>query len=213
MRNKKENKLKVSAVGYPLLFLFLFIFIFSFTSVSAFGYNSDSKILNIGTFNQGQPVNLIQSCDNCTYVNITKLRLPNGTLLNLNKEMEQDGVFYNYSLNTSLTTQIGEYQVSGVGDENGLNNTWFYDFNVNGGNSIFFIIGFILAFGITGFGLKMKHEWITLAGTFLMLILGIYTSFNGIGIFKNNLTTAISYITILLGLGLGFETLRELTYY
>lgn len=213
MVSKKENNLKTSVKDYSLLFLFLFLFLFSFISVSAFGYNSNSKILNIGVFSQGQQINLIQSCNNCSYVNISKLRLPNGTFININKNMEKNGVFYNYSLNKNYTTKTGEYQVSGVGDENGVENTWFYNFDIKGGDITFFIIVFILAFGITTWGLSIKHEWITLAGTFLMVILGLYTLINGIGMYQNNLTKAISYITLLIGLGLGFETLREITYY
>ena len=211
MRKQQENNSKFLLKCYSLLFLFLFIFSLNF--VSSFGYNSDSTILNMGEFSQGKEILLIQSCGKCSNINITNIRLPDGSFLNINKPMTKNGSMYTYSLNSNYTYQIGTYQVNGIGDENGIDSVWFYELNVGGGDIIFFIIGFLLAFGITFWGLKIKHEWITLAGCFLMLILGIYTSFNGIGIYKNDFTNVISYITLLIGLGLGFETLREITYY
>ena len=36
---------------------------------------------------------------------------------------------------------------------------------------------------------------------------------NGIGDFQTNMTKTISYITLLIGLGIGFETLREILNY
>jgi len=182
------------------IFLIIGMFLLSLTFVSA---------ESIGTFHQGQAFNITNYCQDggCTGIDLISIQSPNGTSQIINQPMTMIGQKGFYEFNSS---EIGTYYFTTTAS-NGITNV--DSFNIDGGNPIFFIIAFILAFGITGFGLKIKHEWVTLAGTFLMLILGIYTSLNGIGIYKNNLTTAISYITILLGLGLGFETLRELTYY
>ena len=110
----------------------------------------------------------------------------------------------------SDTAQIGTYYFTTTGS-NGITNT--DSFEISGGNIAFFIIAFILFFGITFYGIKIKHEWVTLIGCFGLLILGIYTSFNGVDSFKNSLTDIISYVTIAIGLGVGFEALRKITYY
>lgn len=164
---------------------------------------------SIGTFKQGDTFNITNYCQDggCTGINLISVQYPDGTTQVINEAMTMVGQtgFYEFS-----SYKIGTHYFTTTGS-NGITNTDSFD--ISGGDSIFFIIGFLLAFGITFWGLKIKHEWITLAGCFLMLILGIYTSFNGIGIYKNDFTNAISYITLLIGLGLGFETLREITYY
>lgn len=194
------------------IFVCLLISLFSFNFISAsFGYDSDSTPLKLGTFKQGETIDLIQTCSNCTYNNITKIKLANGTLLNVNGEMTKDGTFYNYTL-SGYTDFIGEYIVNGIGDLDGEEEVWSYVFEIKGGNLGFFILVFILFYGLTLYGIKVKHEWVSLVGCFGLVMLGVYTSFNGIDLYKNDLTNVISYITLGIGLGVGFEALREITY-
>ncbi len=206
-----KNDLGKSRI-FPRFIFGFFIFLFFFSFTSAFGYVSDSTILDFGTFNQGERINLIQTCPNCSFNNITKIKLPDGSLLNINSAMTKSGTFYNYSLIGNFTTQIGEYRVYGVGNPNGIDDVWVYKFSVSGGNQTFFIIVFLLFFGLTFYGIKIKNPWITLIGSFGISILGVYVSFNGIGLYKNSLTETVSYIVIAMGLGLGFESVREIIY-
>ncbi|MFA6074088.1 MAG: hypothetical protein WC758_08275 [Candidatus Woesearchaeota archaeon] len=64
---------------------------------------------------QGECIMLDQSCDTCTYVNITYVSYPNNTGENVNYEMTKEGTkfFYNFC-NTSLT---GTYHITLQGDK------------------------------------------------------------------------------------------------
>lgn len=89
-----------------LLTIIIGMFLFSLASVSA--------IDNIGTFQTETSFDLIQFCDSCTYVNISGIQLPNGTLQNLNEEMTKTGYNYNYTYSTSTA---GDYVYSVCGDK------------------------------------------------------------------------------------------------
>lgn len=209
---KREIRKKFALPSKFILVSLFFLFIFSLNSISAFGYNSDpTGILNVGSFPQNSNINLIQTCANCSFTNITTIQTPNG-LININSKMTKSGTFYTYVFTSNNTIPIGTYIVNGVGDENGINAVWSYSFNVNGGNLGFFILAFLVFYGITFFGLYKKNEWIALVGSIGLLLLGMFTSFNGVDVYKNDLTKALSYITLAIGLGIGFESLREITY-
>lgn len=60
------------------------------------------------TIQQSTPIELIQTCNNCTYCNITKITNQNGTFLR-NLTMQQDGTSYNYTLNSTYTQVLGLY--------------------------------------------------------------------------------------------------------
>lgn len=184
-----------------LLFLTFSIFLISIISASP------------GTYKQGQSIRLEQTCADCSSINITSIINPDGDQIVGNVEMTKDGSVFNYSLNGSLTYLIGTYRISGIGDPSGTDEIWTYPFEVKGGILGFFIVAFVLFYGLSFYGLKIRNEWITLIGCFGLTILGIYTSFNGIDLYKNDLTSVISYVTIAVGLGLGFQALREITYY
>lgn len=66
-------------------------------------------------------VELQQTCDNCTYVNLTSVTYPNSTSVYFNKAMTKNGVKYNYSF--CDTTPIGSYLFSVLGDKNGVADT------------------------------------------------------------------------------------------
>ena len=184
-----------------LLTMILGIFLFSFSFVSA---------ESIGTFKQGSTINITNYCRDggCSGIDLISIKYPDGTTSSINEAMIMDGQTGYYQF--SNTYQIGTYYFTTTGS-NGITNT--DSFEISGGNTGFFVIIFLVFFGLTFYGLRIKHEWITLAGCFGLTLLGLYTSFNGIGMYKNDLTQAISYITLLVGLGLGFETLREITYF
>lgn len=88
--------------------LFLSMFLISFTSA----------LDNLGTFEVDKEFNLMQICfDSCTYVNLTSVQYPNGTLKNYNNAMDQNGYNFNYSFSTNLT---GNYYYTVCGDKDGV---------------------------------------------------------------------------------------------
>ncbi len=97
--------------------MFLGMFLFSFASAA---------IEEIGPFKQGETVELIQNCDDCTYNNITTILTANGSLLRINAGMEQDGSFYNLSFNDKKFYPLGKYYVNGIGDPGGVKASWAY---------------------------------------------------------------------------------------
>lgn len=112
---KMKNKILI-------MFIFgMFLLSLNFTSATQ---------QTLGTFKQGQQVNLIQTCATCTFNNITYVILPNSTIINFNVLMTKDNTFYNYTLNSSYTNLIGRYYVDGVGDLGGVNTVWNYYFEI-----------------------------------------------------------------------------------
>jgi len=145
----------------------------------------------IGPFKQGVSANLIQTCNDCTFNNVTTILLGDKTLLVLNVPMQIDssGTFYNYTLNSTYTSSFGTYEVCGVGDDsNGAN--WCYDFDVtaNGlaqstpqglGSAayLFLMIILMFVFGFMGFKLaKSQNLWIF--GIFFMFLSVIFLVYN-----------------------------------
>jgi len=64
----------------------------------------------LGTFKQNTDVDLIQTCNNCTYCNITSIKYPGGDNILTNVAMTKDETYYNYTLNESYTSEVGQYK-------------------------------------------------------------------------------------------------------
>lgn len=190
-RERRTKGQTVKGLSLSSLSLFFFLFLISFTSAQT--YNQESIIdLKIST--------------NLTNCNLT-VAYPDSSNLVFEVPMSINKGYANYTL--APLTEIGIYQYfSECGS-----GTFEVTSGTNDGSITLFIFLYILFYGITILGLIKKHEWITLGGCFGLLIIGIYTGINGFDIYKNELTNIISYITLLIGLGLGFETLIEITNY
>jgi hypothetical protein len=99
---------------------------------------------SLGTFRNGDCVTLIQTCNNCTFANITSVIYPNSTVSLSDQDMTQTGTYFFYSYcDTSLN---GIYIVTGLGDPDGEVAVWNYDFSItpNGedasvGKAVFYI--------------------------------------------------------------------------
>jgi len=63
----------------------------------------------LGTYQEETDVDLIQTCNNCTYCNLTSIKYPNGTNILTNIEMIQDGTYFNYLLDGGNTSTVGTY--------------------------------------------------------------------------------------------------------
>ena len=83
----------------------------------------------LGTFKQGDCMQMIQSHGNTTYNNISFVyQINNATLYNISAKMTKVGTFYNYTF--CNTSAVGEYIVNGFGDPDGEKTTWTYNFEV-----------------------------------------------------------------------------------
>jgi len=65
---------------------------------------------SLGTFQENTEVDLIQTCNNCTYCNLTSIKYPNGTNAFTNVEMTKDNTYFNYTFNETYTSTVGEYK-------------------------------------------------------------------------------------------------------
>lgn len=93
---------------------------------------------------------LIQTCDNCTYCNVTMVSWPNETIALTNQEMTENLKTYNYTLDADYTEPIGQY-------------TWCYDC----GNSEEALTGCI-DFDVTYTGHELTSA---MATTYIVLLL------------------------------------------
>lgn len=85
-------------------------------------------ISTLGTFKSGEAIDLIQTCSNCSYINVSSVTAPNSTIIVQDAVMSKNGVLFNYSMNGQET--IGIYNVCGEGDLDGETTVWCYDFEV-----------------------------------------------------------------------------------
>jgi hypothetical protein len=71
---------------------------------------------DLGTFAQNDCVTLYQSCDDCTFVNLTSVKQPNQTQI-IEQEMTNFG--YDFTYEYCNTSQIGGYKYNVCGDKGG----------------------------------------------------------------------------------------------
>lgn len=90
----------------------------------------------LGTFKKGESIDLIQTCEDCTYVNITSILYPNNSQAIGQVAMTRDGTYFNYTLTPNYTDTSGVYVVNGLGDEGGSNTVWRYTFEVTSAGRI-----------------------------------------------------------------------------
>lgn len=118
---------------------------------------ASATIETLGTFKKGSRINLIQTCSNCTFNNITlTIYIPNSTvILNGQFAMTRNGTLYNYTLNANQSLMVGRHVVTGFGNPNNVTTIWNYDYYVtqNGddlttGTSLLYIFILVLSSGM-----------------------------------------------------------------
>ena len=149
----------------------------------------DAEIESLGSVKQNDCIELIQSCSNCTFTNITSVVYPNKTKIVLGELMTKQGVEYNYSF--CKTSIIGNYIVNGFSDVDGINTVWGYDFDVTGNGKpkpagsivVLFTLCFlvIISFMLYQFILSIGHfASLDLDAVDLAKTMGIYFSIIGL---------------------------------
>lgn len=142
-KHKKNTRLeRQGATIFILLIVSSIIFISGIAS---------AQTTSLGIFKQGECINLVQSCSNCTTNIITNVLYPNSSIAMGTVTMSTtDSLYYNYTF--CNTTALGQYLVNGYGDVDGVNTNWVYDFTVSmngkGVPSELVIVLFIIAFVI-----------------------------------------------------------------
>lgn len=183
---------------YAIFGIILLLAVLPFASANSMG------ITNIGSFKQGSCVSLIQTCANCTFVNISSIQYPNSSLGLRDKVMTKSGTFYNYSwCNASA---LGTYIVTGVGDLDALDEVWNYNFDITqaGVNySTAEVIGFAaIMFLFFALVFVWKPNQIVLKSMFmilaLLMALLLSTTISVSGLFSQANTVLIAVLVIII---------------
>lgn len=184
------------------LFLIISIFLVNLAYAETNPCGSDNSFL--GHFKQGDKISLTQTCDTCTYVNLSKVNYPDSTSVYYEDVMTKKGVDYNYTITD--TYKSGCYYYTVHGDKGGSVVAEVISFKITpsgeGGseNIVFAILIIFLVYGIALFGFFGRNEVITLIGGIAMLLLGgIYLITQGIIIYRDWFTNALAYLTLALG--------------
>ena len=79
-----------------------------------------SESTNLPPIKQGKCMPLVQYCGNCTYVNITSIMYPNGSVLSLNWITKFNGGDTYVNNSFCDTSQLGTYVYATLGDPDGI---------------------------------------------------------------------------------------------
>ena len=135
--------------------------------------NVGAESQTLGTFKQNTCIELAQTCQNCTYNNISRVLYPNSTIALSNVVMTKDDTYYNYTFCTN--NQIGEYVVNGFGDLDGVKTSWTYSYFVTRsglGNSNIWI-ALVLYIVILTFNFLLLYKKNKMVGGMVFLISGV----------------------------------------
>jgi hypothetical protein len=155
-----------------------------------------SSFDTLGTFKQNQCVNLLQTCSDCTYNNITSAVYPDNSIALERVTMEKIGTEYNYTF--CNTSQIGQYTIHGIGDLSGVNTNWDYwiyvtptGTNLTTQQSLTFIIGIVVMLIVVTFFLILSYIMKHPGAKIFSMVVSVITLIIIIGIVASN---ASSYL-------------------
>jgi len=149
---------------------------------------------SLGTFENGECIQLKQSCSNCSYINFTKVSYPNGSIALEEVESQKDGTSYNYTF--CNTTENGIYLVEGIGDDGGTDTIFLYNLEVTPTG-----LDFTTKESITHFGLIFGLITVSI----FFLIFSRTTESAGVKLFLS----LISYLMMFLSVGAGYIMLQS----
>lgn len=87
-----------------------------------------AQVETLGTFKQNDCIELLQTCSNCSYNNISSIIYPNSSRIVMNVPMTKDGIEFNYSC--GFSSALGGYIVNGHGDIDGQDTNWAYSYEI-----------------------------------------------------------------------------------
>lgn len=176
--------------------LFLFLILFSSCVVSA-------EVQTLGRYSKGDTVFLTQVCDNCTYINITRIEYPRSPPEVFIDTQMNEMVAGNFNYSFSNTNEFGDYIVTTCGDPNGIYTCASYNFTI--GNIAFIYVLLIGGIILLGLGAILKIPLLGLASGVLLSVSGIYF----IILISDVYTQAVGYTSLLVGLAVGFSAASE----
>jgi hypothetical protein len=160
---------------------------------------------SLGVFKQNENVRIVQVCDDATWVNISSISYPNGSVASSGiKMVPSSGEFY---YNFSDTLQLGIYDVRGISD--GCENTFTYYFEITPTGKITSssqgllsigvlasIVLLMIFFGWLSFKFIEKDSTFAIGLFFLVmsLILSLYSLFLGYVLSRDYLFTSVSSV-------------------
>ena len=157
-----------------------------------------------------QEYEVLQTCATCSYVNISISNV-DGLLIS-NVEMVDNGSgVWTYSFTPMA---IGRYDITGVGDIDGSEESFSYYFPVTSsgltGTLGFYFLILILSVGIIILGFKLDDPWIVILGSFGLILVGLFTMFYGIDGMKDTVYTwGLGIIILMLGCYISIRSAME----
>lgn len=184
------------------IILTLILGIFLITLVSA-------SLDDLGTFKQNDCINISQTCATCSYVNISSVSNKDNSTLISNVEMEDFGNG-EWRYEFCSTSDLGRYDVRGMGDVNSIDTSFATYFEVTPTgttqnsflNNPVLIILILLSLVFLGLGVGFKLSSLGFIGSILLVLSGIYTMIYGFNNVTDLYTRGVAIA--LLGLGIIF---------
>ncbi len=187
----KDTRNNMKKVYYSLTILLL---------ISMIGLVSAEQS-NLGTMKVNTCFDLYQTCDDCSYVNLTSIKYPDGTTENFNLAMTKTGQNFNYTF--CNTTSIGDYTYTVAGDKSGAYTTEVIGFSVSpsgfAGTLGFYILILVFSAGVIILGFSKDDAVLVIFGSLGLYFVGIYILFFGIDGMKDQIYTN-SFALIVLGI-------------
>jgi hypothetical protein len=146
---------------------------------------------NLGTVKMNSCIDLYQTCDDCSYVNLTSVKYPNGTIETMNLNMIKNGQDFSY--NFCNTSKIGDYTYTVAGDKGGTYSTEVIGFSVSPSGFVgtlgFYILILVLSAGVIVLGFSKDDAPLVILGSLGLYFVGIYTLFFGLDGMKDPVYT------------------------
>ena len=107
-----------------------FYFLFAFILIILISNSVNSEVQELPPVKLGTCADIVQLCANCTFVNVSVLQQPNKDKIVLNLQLQNLGQGY-FNFTFCNNTIKGEVIVNGIGDPDGVNTPWNYNYKVN----------------------------------------------------------------------------------
>ena len=164
---------------------------------------------------QFENIDLVQDCDDCTWIQLDYVIYPNKTKEMLMINMTQDSAI-TWSYSWGNTSQLGNYIYHTTGDQlssatntrKPIGQSITFEVTSSGLNlsTGLFILLLILSIGIVILGYYTQDAWIVILGSFGLVLVGLFILFYGIADMKDTVYTwGLGIITLMLGAYFGIK--------
>ncbi len=174
-----------------------------------------AEVQTFGTFKRYECVGLIQTCSNCTYINISNIIYPDSSVALSENVMTKFDTNYNHTF--CNTSKLGEYIINGFGNPDGEKTAWNYnlfitetgieDISILNNPLLIILIAMALIFLIIG--IKTGTVWLGFMSATMFLLGGIYMTIYGLNNITNMYTQGIGITIIGVGIVILFVSIYE----